>query len=131
MSRLLLMILLLRLAAAATPHPPLRPADGDKRRVYDQVGEEGMKQQQQGGGGGGHGFHHGDPFNVFENVFNMGGGGGGGGGRQFHFNFGGGGASCAACLPACYAQPAGRPAPAELLDPSSAWVPPPSSADLC
>jgi hypothetical protein len=29
---------------------------------------------------------HGDPFNIFENVF-----GGGGGGQRMHFQFGGGG----------------------------------------
>jgi hypothetical protein len=33
-------------------------------------------------------LQHGDPFNIFENVF---GGGGGGGGQRMHFQFGGGG----------------------------------------
>lgn len=75
-------------------------SDPEKRRVYDQVGEEGMDQheqrQQQGGGGGGANFNFGggggggqfDPFSVFEQMFGSrkfprdGGGGGGGGGRR-------------------------------------------------
>lgn len=59
-------------------------SDAEKRRVYDQMGEEGLQQQQNGGGGhhhhgGGHQFHfQGDPFTMFGDMF------GGGGGRQFH-----------------------------------------------
>lgn len=68
-------------------------SDTEKRQTYDRFGEAGLNQQQQGGGGGGgHGggfhFQHGDPFNIFENVF---GGGGGGGQQRMHFQFGGGG----------------------------------------
>ncbi|CAD8190483.1 unnamed protein product [Paramecium pentaurelia] len=65
--------------------------DPEKRKIYDQYGEEGVnkheQQQQQGGGGGFHNFGGG-----FEDIFSQffGRGGGGGGGRQqFHFNFGG------------------------------------------
>ena len=58
-------------------------SDTEKRKVYDQYGEEGLKRQEQGGhpGGGGGGFGHGGghPF----------GGGGFGHGQQFQFNFGG------------------------------------------
>eukprot|EP00744_Colponema_vietnamica_P014468 GILI01020258.1.p1 GENE.GILI01020258.1~~GILI01020258.1.p1 ORF type:complete len:406 (+),score=80.55 GILI01020258.1:67-1218(+) len=52
-------------------------SDADKRRKYDQFGEEGLKE-----GGGGNPFH--DPFDIFEQFgFNFGGGGrrGGRGGR--------------------------------------------------
>jgi protein disulfide-isomerase-like protein len=73
-------------------------SDAKQRRLYDQLGEKGMKDHAQGGGGGGgggfggggggfHHFQHGDPFNIFENVF----GGGGGGGGGFRFNAGRGG----------------------------------------
>lgn len=76
-------------------------SDEDKRRVYDQGGEEGVKQQTAqenagagqgnpfggGFGGGGQRFHFrsgggpgGDPFRMFEEMF--GGGGGGGFGQQ-------------------------------------------------
>ena len=53
-------------------------SDEKKRSLYDQVGEQGMKE-----GGAGGGFHGGDPFDIF-NMFFGGGGGGGpfGGGRQ-------------------------------------------------
>jgi DnaJ-class molecular chaperone len=65
-------------------------SDAEKRGVYDRFGEEGARQQQQQQQGGGHpGGHrfHGDPFNIFENVF----GGGGMGGGRVRFQFGGGG----------------------------------------
>lgn len=62
-------------------------SDPEKRRIYDQRGEEGVRQHEgmknQGGGGGFQGFSHEDIFSQF-----FGGGGGGGG---FRFNFGGGG----------------------------------------
>jgi hypothetical protein len=48
--------------------------DDDKRRIYDQYGEEGLKQQNGGGGG----FHN--PFDVFHQFF-----GGGGHGKHRHF----------------------------------------------
>eukprot|EP00887_Chlorella_sp_A99_P002994 scaffold9.g2994.t1 len=65
-------------------------SDPGKRRLYDQLGEEGMNRRAQGGGGPGGGFHfqHGDPFNIFETVF---GGMGGSGGQRVRFQFGGGG----------------------------------------
>jgi DnaJ-class molecular chaperone len=34
--------------------------DAEKRKVYDQYGEEGLKQMGQGGGGGGH-----NPMDIF------------------------------------------------------------------
>ena len=46
-------------------------SDGNKKEVYDQYGEDGLKQHEQGGGGGG-------GFGGFEDVFS-----------QFGFNFGG------------------------------------------
>jgi DnaJ family protein A protein 2 len=53
-------------------------SDPEKREIYDQYGEEGLKD---GGGGGG-----GSPFDIFEAMFGGGGnpfgGGGRGGGRQ-------------------------------------------------
>uniref|UniRef100_A0A7S0SLL4 J domain-containing protein n=1 Tax=Mantoniella antarctica TaxID=81844 RepID=A0A7S0SLL4_9CHLO len=60
-------------------------SDPDKREIYDQYGEEGLKEGMGGGGGGG-----GSPFDIFEamfggNPFGPGGPGGGqrgGGGRQ-------------------------------------------------
>jgi hypothetical protein len=80
-------------------------SDPDKRRVFDQVGEEGAKRAEAGGGGGGGGsggfpggfpgghhqggfhfqaggggFQHQDPFHMFNNMFGGGGGHGGGGG---------------------------------------------------
>jgi len=51
-------------------------SDPDKRRTYDQYGEEGLKQQQGGGGGGGGFGGGGFP------------GGGQPGGFQFHFQGG-------------------------------------------
>ncbi|CAD8096517.1 unnamed protein product [Paramecium primaurelia] len=65
--------------------------DPEKRKIYDQYGEEGVnkheQQQQQGGGGGFHNF--GGFEDIFSQFFGRGGGGGGGGRQQFHFNFGG------------------------------------------
>jgi len=52
-------------------------SDTEKRRIYDQYGEEGLKQ----GGGGGGGF---DPFDIFSAF-------GGGGGFRFGQQGGGGG----------------------------------------
>jgi len=49
----------------------------EKREMYDQMGEEGMKQ-----GGGGHGHGGMDPFDLFGSLFGGGGGRGGRGGRQ-------------------------------------------------
>ncbi|CAD8120784.1 unnamed protein product [Paramecium sonneborni] len=67
--------------------------DPEKRKIYDQYGEEGVnkheQQQQQGGGGGFHNF--GGGFEEMFSQFFRGGSGGGGGHQQFHFNFGGSG----------------------------------------
>eukprot|EP01132_Coremiostelium_polycephalum_P006843 gene6843-8487_t len=52
-------------------------SDPEKRRIYDQYGEEGLK----GGGAQSHTFNFGD---IFSNMFDTGGGG-------FRFNTGGGG----------------------------------------
>ena len=60
-------------------------SDKDKRRVYDQYGEEGVKQHEAGGqpgAGGGGGFPGGFPGGGFPGGF-------GGGGQQFTFQFGG------------------------------------------
>ena len=60
-------------------------SDEKKRSMYDQVGEQGMKEGA--GSGGGSGFHGSDPFDIFNMFFGNGGGpfgGGGGGGRQEH-----------------------------------------------
>lgn len=77
--------------------------DEKKRQVYDQYGEEGLKQGggggPGGGGPGGGGFHfQGDPQDIFNAFFgganpfgNMGGGGGGGGRQRVHINMGSGG----------------------------------------
>jgi DnaJ-class molecular chaperone len=46
--------------------------DSDKRKTYDTIGLEGLKQTNGGGGG--------DPFDIFNNLFGGGGGGFGGGG---------------------------------------------------
>eukprot|EP00931_Biecheleriopsis_adriatica_P101994 TRINITY_DN77032_c0_g1_i1.p1 TRINITY_DN77032_c0_g1~~TRINITY_DN77032_c0_g1_i1.p1 ORF type:complete len:551 (+),score=117.27 TRINITY_DN77032_c0_g1_i1:32-1654(+) len=63
-------------------------SDPEKRRVYDQVGEEGMKRGESAGAR----HSHVDPFKIFEQFFGGGGfGGGGGGGFQFTMNMGGGG----------------------------------------
>ncbi|CAK62968.1 unnamed protein product (macronuclear) [Paramecium tetraurelia] len=67
--------------------------DSEKRKIYDQYGEEGVnkheQQQQQGGGGGFQNF--GGGFDEMFSQFFRGGSGGGGGHQQFHFNFGGSG----------------------------------------
>lgn len=56
--------------------PPLTAyetlSDNEKRRIYDQAGEEGLKQQQNQGGGGMR-----DPFDMFGQMF-------GGGGHHHH-----------------------------------------------
>ena len=55
-------------------------SDDEKRRIYDQRGEDGLKQHEQGGGGGFGGGGH-DPFgDIFEHMFNGFGGGRRGGG---------------------------------------------------
>ena len=51
-------------------------SDPEKKRIYDQYGEEGLKQNSQGGGGGGGGQ------NIFDMFFGGGGGFGGFGGGQ-------------------------------------------------
>lgn len=48
--------------------------DEEKKEIYDQYGEEGLKQHEQGGGGGGGGFHGGFD-DIFDQFF-------GGGGRR-------------------------------------------------
>lgn len=53
-------------------------SDKNKRAVYDQYGEDGLRQEEQGGGGGPGGFHRGG--------FHFGGGGGGGHGFQMEFD---------------------------------------------
>jgi curved DNA-binding protein CbpA len=79
-------------------------SDPEKRRIYDQVGEEGLKggpppsgstgqQYQNFGQGGGHHqqhysgegfqFHSSDPFDMFKHFFGGGMGGAAGGGFQF------------------------------------------------
>jgi protein disulfide-isomerase A6 len=69
-------------------------SDPKKRKIYDQFGEEGLKE---GGGPGGPGGHPGgpgggfaDPFKMFESFFGGGGGGGGPGGMPGGFGGGGG-----------------------------------------
>lgn len=71
-------------------------SDADKRKKYDQFGENwnrvneqgpppggGQYQQYYGGGAGGEGFHfEGDPNDIFESFFGGNFGGGGGGGRR-------------------------------------------------
>lgn len=58
-------------------------SDEEKRRKYDQFGEEGVFGNNMGGGGGFQGGF--DPNEIFRTFF----GGGGGGGQRFEFNFGG------------------------------------------
>ena len=48
-------------------------SDPDKRRIYDTGGEEGITAHEQGRGG-----HHHNPFDIFQQMFGMGGGGQGG-----------------------------------------------------
>ncbi len=52
-------------------------SDEKKRSLYDQVGEQGLKE-----GAGAGGFHGSDPFDIFNMFFGGGGGPFGGGGRQ-------------------------------------------------
>ena len=62
--------------------------DPEKKEVYDQYGEEGVKRKEQGGHPGG-GMNFGGNFeDIFQSFF--GGGFQGGGGQRFQFNFGGG-----------------------------------------
>ena len=58
-------------------------SDDEKRKIYDQYGEEGVKQSEQGGGAGGAHFNF---DGSFEDIFNQFFGGGGG----FKFTMGGG-----------------------------------------
>ncbi|CAB3404707.1 unnamed protein product [Caenorhabditis bovis] len=54
-------------------------SDEKKKKIYDQFGEDGLKND--GAGAGGHGAHYefrGDPMNIFEQFFGSGGMGGGG-----------------------------------------------------
>jgi molecular chaperone DnaJ len=61
--------------------------DPEKRAAYDRFGHAAFAQGGPGAGGyGGGGFH--DPFEIFREVFGM--GGGGGGGNIFETFFGGG-----------------------------------------
>jgi DnaJ family protein A protein 2 len=52
-------------------------SDPEKRQIYDQYGEEGLKEASQGGGGGGA-----SPFDIFESMFGGSPFGGGGGRRR-------------------------------------------------
>jgi len=77
-------------------------SDNEKKKIYDQFGEEGLKPGMGAPGGGfggfnghfsGGGFNATDPFKIFEQMFGggfggFGGGHGGhgGGGGDFHFN---------------------------------------------
>ena len=62
-------------------------SDDEKRKIYDQYGEEGVKANEQGGGTGAH-------FNFenmgFEDIFSQFFGGGAGKGAKFTINMGGG-----------------------------------------
>ena len=49
-------------------------SDPEKRQIYDEYGEDGLKEGMGGGGFGG-----GNPFDIFENLFGGGGPFGGGG----------------------------------------------------
>jgi hypothetical protein len=65
-------------------------SDPEKRKIYDQSGEQGVKDHEGRQNSGGGGFNAND---IFEQFFSSGGGGGfggGGGGQRFSFNFGGG-----------------------------------------
>ena len=66
-------------------------SDPEKRRIYDQLGEEGVKRSAQGGGAGGGAGGFEDMFNGFFSGMN-GGGQQFGGGPKMEFNFGGQGA---------------------------------------
>ena len=61
-------------------------SNDEKRKIYDQYGEEGIKANEQGGGGGAHfNFDNMGFEEIFSQFF------GGGGGAKFEFNMGGGG----------------------------------------
>ena len=63
-------------------------SNDEKRKIYDQYGEEGVKANEQGGGSGAHfNFDNMDFQDIFSQFF---GGGGRGSGAKFTFNFGGG-----------------------------------------
>ncbi|XP_047327063.1 dnaJ protein homolog [Impatiens glandulifera] len=53
-------------------------SDPEKREIYDQYGEDALKEGMGGGAGGGMN----DPFNIFQSFFGGGGGGGSNGGRR-------------------------------------------------
>lgn len=53
-------------------------SDPEKREVYDEYGEDALKEGMGGGGGPGH-----NPFDIFESFF----GGGGFGGEDDFLNF--------------------------------------------
>ena len=53
-------------------------SDDQKRRIYDQFGEAGLKGGMGGGPGGAGGFEYGDPFDIFSQFFGGGMGGMGG-----------------------------------------------------
>ena len=62
-------------------------SNDEKRKIYDQYGEEGVKANEQGGGAGAHfNFDNMGFEEIFSKFF-----GGGGGGAKFEFNMGGGG----------------------------------------
>ena len=62
-------------------------SNDEKRKIYDQYGEEGVKANEQGGGAGAHfNFDNMGFEEIFSQFF-----GGGGGGAKFEFNMGGGG----------------------------------------
>ena len=63
-------------------------SDDEKRKIYDQYGEEGIKANEQGGNPGGSHFSDMGFEEIFKQFF---GGGGPGGGARFTFNMGGGG----------------------------------------
>jgi hypothetical protein len=54
-------------------------SDPEKKELYDQYGEDALKEGM--GGGGGSSFHN--PFDIFESFFGGGFGGGGFGGETF------------------------------------------------
>ena len=61
-------------------------SNDEKRKIYDQYGEEGVKANEQGGNPGGARFENMDLQDIFSQFF-----GGGSGGAKFTFNMGGGG----------------------------------------
>jgi len=58
--------------------------DPEKKQIYDQYGEEGVKRKEQGG------HPEGNFGGNFQDIFDSFFGGGFGGGQRFHFNMGGG-----------------------------------------